>query len=562
MGVLTASYWIPQLNTGAFNENSSPSGSPDRGQLGGSSRSVSAADGIAWVIFAFALCQFLFFTMRTLNQPIVDMWGFRPAQTAISVQYMLKGLGWFDNIVPVFGEPWSVPLEFPLYQWCVTGLVWLTGSSIDACGRVISAFFTIVVLWPIWMFAKDTLGQKGRRVALLVGAIWLLSPVVVFWGRSFLMETMSVFLAACWLVFYVRFLRTRRLSCYVACAAFGMLAAAVKVTTFAGFAVAGFMYTCVYLWEVRHDISRHIVKVLIAGSSVALSAIALFAWNSHTNSILVQNPISATITVSSNPGWYFGSWHDRVSKELWDWTIRLRELPEALGNGWWVLGIPLLYLTFTSVRFAVVAAMALISYLSVYLMFPRLHMYNGYYQVENVIFLCVAAVAVIEAFLRRKQTFLACAALVVVVGSQISGLYGGHYGPLLFDDLHKHPYYEAGLEVKEVTPPDSVIVVFGTGWGADLPYFAERRGLVLTSPFASPALVRRMLFEERSRWLGGRKIGAVIDCAVFENQRIDPGLKPILEELKQEMGGRVIQVSGSFHGASVNPPECTIYLPR
>jgi hypothetical protein len=50
---------------------------------------LAKSQGIAWPIFYFFLCRFLFFTWWTLDQPIVDMWGFRPAQTTISVQYML-----------------------------------------------------------------------------------------------------------------------------------------------------------------------------------------------------------------------------------------------------------------------------------------------------------------------------------------------------------------------------------------------------------------------------------------------------------------------------------------
>src|ERR1035441_4976295 len=74
---------------------------------------------IAGLIFIVALAQFAFFTWHTLNQPSLDMWGFRPAQTAASVPYMLYDGRWFANIVPIFGEPWVFVLEFPFYQWCV-----------------------------------------------------------------------------------------------------------------------------------------------------------------------------------------------------------------------------------------------------------------------------------------------------------------------------------------------------------------------------------------------------------------------------------------------------------
>jgi hypothetical protein len=496
-----------------------------------------------------------------LNQPILDMWGFRPAQTAISVQYMLQGIGWFANIVPVFGEPWVVALEFPLYQWCVTLAAWMTGAPLDACGRLVNASFTIAVLWPIWLLAKDTMGARGRRAALLLGGIWLLSPVVVFWGRSFLIETTSVFLAACWLAFYVRFLKNRRPATYLACVVFGMLAATVKATTFAGFAVAGLFFSGAYLWNARRDLRRQFLPLLIAGSSTILAAAALVAWNRYAGIFAQQNPMANQITASSIPGWYFGTWDDRVSSTLWNWAIRQRELPEALGRAWYVLGGAIACLLLLNIRYAILAILSSIAYLSVYIFFPKLHMFNGYYQPENVIFLCAAVVLVFEGFSRRNNVIFAHCFLFVVVLSQMSGVYGKPYGPLLFDDLRKHPYYQTGLMLKDMTQPDSVIVVFGTGYGADVPYYAERRGIAVANWY-QPALLHRLLFEERDHWFGNRKLGAVVDCAVFENQRVEAVLQPILDDLKRELDGRAIEVPGSFYGSSVNPPKCTIYLPH
>ncbi len=167
---------------------------------------IASGDYVPWLVFCVALCQFMFFTWRTLDQPIVDMWGFRLAQTAISVPYMLHQGAWLANVVPVFGEPWVLAQEFPLYQWCVALLVWVTGAPIDACGRLVSAFFAVAALWPVFLLAKAAGLTTTRRFTLLLGALWLLAPVVVFWGRSFLIETTTVFLGLGWLAFYVRFL--------------------------------------------------------------------------------------------------------------------------------------------------------------------------------------------------------------------------------------------------------------------------------------------------------------------------------------------------------------------
>src|SRR4051794_23050631 len=74
---------------------------------------------VAAAVFALALGQFAFFTLYTVNQPLIDMYGFRPAQTAIGIPYMLSDGAWLNYLSPIFGEPWIALLEFPFFQWCV-----------------------------------------------------------------------------------------------------------------------------------------------------------------------------------------------------------------------------------------------------------------------------------------------------------------------------------------------------------------------------------------------------------------------------------------------------------
>jgi hypothetical protein len=202
-----------------------------------------------------------------------------------------------------------------------------------------------------------------------------------------------------------------------------------------------------------------------------------------------------------------------------------------------------------------------IAFLSGYVLFPNLRMANPYYLVENAVLLCAAAAVIIDELLRRGDYIVGYLILGLTVASQLWTLHNGADGMMLRDDLHNHPFYKAGLAVKAATPPDTVFVGFGMGWGADVPFFADRRGIILPNWVPVP-IVRQLLFEERDRWFGGRKLGAVVDCAVFENLRIDPKLKPILDALRQELSGKTIEAAGSFYGATAKSPKCDIYLPH
>lgn len=57
--------------------------------------------------------------MYDFSKPILDMFSFRQTQTAISVLWMIKEGHYLNYQTPVLGFPWSIPFEFPLYQWMV-----------------------------------------------------------------------------------------------------------------------------------------------------------------------------------------------------------------------------------------------------------------------------------------------------------------------------------------------------------------------------------------------------------------------------------------------------------
>jgi hypothetical protein len=540
------------MTTSSERENRQPTFSSS------SANEITTGNFVAGAIFLLAIGQFAFFTWLTSNQPIIDLWGFRTAQTAVAVPYILREGAWFATVVPVFGEPWVLPIEFPFYQWCVALLVRSTGAPIDTCGRTVSAFFAVATLWPVFLLAKSAGLQ--RRYTLIVGALWLLAPVVLFFGRSFLIETTTVFVSAVWLAFYVRFLTSKSYMDFITCLIFGVLAALVKITCFAGFIVVGFIYTCVLMWRQRERLAGNFFALLFAGGTVFFAAVSFTIWVEYTDQFMAENPLAALLRSQNLTSWYLGDWNDRWGVPLWNWTIRLRALPDALGIAWYVTLYGLARVGPQN-RLFWLALVLLAGYLSNFIFFPKLHINHFYYQVENAILLCAVAATIIEALLQRRWFIEGYLVLAVIVAGQLWTFYNSLYFKVISDDLRKHPYYQASMVLRDVTPPNSVIVAFGTGYGADLPYFADRRGIILANWFPISA-IRQVLFDERNRWFGGRKLGAVVDCAVYENQIIGPELFPIRDELKRELDGKTIVVSGSFQGATLSPTKCDISLPR
>jgi hypothetical protein len=480
---------------------------------------------------------------------------------------MLHGVGWLANVVPVFGKPWVLDQEFPLYQWCVALVVDITREPLGSVGRAIAAFFAIVSLGPAFLLAKAFEFPCPRRMTLLVGTLWLLAPVVAFWSQDFLIETMSVFCSLSWLAFYVRFISQRGTINFAFCLGFGILAATVKVTTFSGFVVVGLLYTGVHLWRRRWQFRQDLVPVLLpAAISVATSGVALLAWNHYTDHFLRENPLAAQIRVSNIPTWYFGTLPDRWSLLLWKSTILNRDLPDAFGRFWPIALFSFGLLSLLRFRLFPIVMALVAGYVSVYLFFPRLHIYNSYYQIENVIFLCTAFAVSIDRLIEDRKRILAYGLFASVAASQIWTFYNhgpcsrcGSYWTILNADAHKNPYYMAGMAVKASSPKDSVVVVFGDDWSSEIPYAAERHAIVIANWFPV-SVVYEMLLDEPDRWFGHLKLGAVVDCTVPGGLSISPALVSIRDALIKDLKNKTNGGTGNSTTRTVDTQYCKIFV--
>ncbi len=100
---------------------------------------------------------------------------------------------------------------------------------------------------------------------------------------------------------------------------------------------------------------------------MAIDIVALLLWSRFTDQLLSENPLTAVLRMSSIPTWYFGSWSDRWSAELWKNTIFLRELPVVLGTFWYVVLVGLIGLR--SKREVVFSSLLAAAFIFAYLAF-------------------------------------------------------------------------------------------------------------------------------------------------------------------------------------------------
>ena len=444
---------------------------------------------------------------------ILEQHGFRQTQTAITAYWFLRDGFRFAYLTPVLGAPWSVPFEFPLFQLLTAYAVKVTGLSLDTAGRSMSFVFFLAALWPMFLLGRWM--KMPRTFFPIAGTLYCCSPLYLFWGKTFMIESLALFLALLFLALAVHVMSAKETptpGVIGALCVTGTLAALVKVTTVGPIFVLVFVLlaTClVRKW--RTD--RRLNVAILTGSPVLPTLVALIlagacflAWNRFADAIKATSDLTAWLESSNLTGWTFGTASERVGSELWLHTILGRAVPESIGVGaLLVLGVA--FAARLSRRQWLGVVVYLVLFLGSFLIFPHLHIVHNYYQYANAVYLLLSA-AVVLAALSEERPVWAVGAVLVIATLQLTGFAKGYGTVGAVRDPADSRVLELSLALKNHMARDAAFVGFGLDWSAEVPYYSERRGVLVPEP---PMLATR-LARNPAAFLGGVPLEAVVVC--------------------------------------------------
>ena len=512
----------------------------DRGSLEHRSSRPSVLDLALIAFLAAALLHAVYYLVVGLDNPLLDFFGFRQTQTAISAYWMMQGGPLLAYETPVLGGPWAIPFEFPIFQWIVASLASL-GVPLDAAGRLTSFAFFLACLWPARLIFKD-LGFD-RAQYLLFAALFAFSPLYVFWARTFMIESAALFFGLLWLALMLRFTLRGAWPTLAWAALAGSLGILTKSTTFAVFGLLGALAIAAqFIRELRFDSARRpsidgkiLVRCLAAGAVCVLVLVVGLAWVRYTDELKSANLIGSYLVSSSLTRFNYGPLALRWSADLWDTAILKRALPEIFGPIF-----PLAFVAFgaalQSRKHALFAGLALCAAIAPMLLFSNLHRVHNYYQNANAVF-AIAAVAIgVGALMSANRRILAMLLFCGIVASQL-WMFQIYYRPVVAGDLTMRSRYVTGLAVKERTTPDHAILVFGNDWSSDIHYYAQRKGLAVPGWIADDKLERVLAAPEE--FLGGLTLGAIVVCnlKLYGERRADLFVQFLADrEIVQDLG--------------------------
>jgi hypothetical protein len=471
------------------------------------SRSDYATVGLLLLI-AGLFCFDVFILIYGINNGINDIHGFRQSQTALTSYWLDREPHGLAYITPVLGYPWSVPFEYPIYQWIVV-LLMKVGIPLVVGGRIVSFAAFLGCLVPLKVMARDF--NIPTRAFLFVALLYLACPFYIFWSRTFMMETTALLFSLCWLAGFVRFGRSPTVTLWLAAVVFGILAALTKSTTFLSIGpVAGaFFLAEAFDWLRKDRTRRHFLGLFARGALCLIPLATCYAWVVASDLIRSENPFGLYLNSTALLQWNFGTLAQRfaLGRDTMSFSIVV-SLVNAFGQVG--LSMPLLICVgLIDKRYRMVVLGAIAAYLSAFLIFTNLHIIHVYYQVSNAIFIC-AAVGISIASIMDKGSHKAVAfILVCVLFSQAKFFRDFYWRHIQYDNVGD-PVVETAQAARDATKSNESLLFFGDSFSSLVPFYSERKSLAVV-PWASPPLFDKIISDAQSL-LGDAPLGGMIDC--------------------------------------------------
>ncbi|MEO6002112.1 MAG: glycosyltransferase family 39 protein [Opitutus sp.] len=405
---------------------------------------------------------------------------FRQTQTALTTLFVQREQNFsLSYPTPVLGKPWSVPMEFPLYQWTVAVVSSATGLPLIQSARAVSCVCFYLTLPAIWLLLRRMKLREGQRWIAL--GVMLTCPLYIFYSRAFLIETMALMFSLWFLQSFLAAMEQRSAFWLIVANLAGIGAGLVKVTTFIVYLVPAGICAAYWLWQ-RARAADTFPKLRprfwrLLGWIVAATVIPFLAtvwWIKLADAIKALNPSGVQLVSSSMSSYHFGTWQTRLSTETWasHWrTLTTNIMPIAslaafgcvtafLGGRWrkWIVGLTALFVTAP-------------------LTFPVLYAWHEYYWVANTALLLAATGLALAALL--DSTAPRWTRWTIIVGVNAIQCWGFiHY----LYPTQRLPYEGgSGLTrlLHDVTDPQDVLLIAGNDWSSVVPFYAERRALMI-----------------------------------------------------------------------------------
>lgn len=473
----------------------------------------------------------LFFYFKYASQPLLDLHSFRQTQTAITAYYIdfhNIGKSLFCYETPIFGYPWSIPFEFPLFQWLVAGTHQATGISLDCSGRLWSSFLYLLCFIPLYKTIKEL--NLSKEYFYISAILLLLSPLYFYWSRAFMIESSALLAGILFLWASICYQKKRHPRWIAGMLLFGVTCALIKITTFPSFFLAAF-FALIAFDDGAFSVTNIKKYFCNAAPLLVVTAVCLFFsawWIWHADQLKESNSIGKALTSGQLQAWNFGSLSQRLSSKFWWDVLCGRMLPHTIGSSYASLIILLGFLFADKKQKWGIVLLWTLFFIPL-LLFTNLHLVHDYYQYANSIWLVLCLALALYVIKSKKQPLLFLVLFFSVASCdiyQISHHYYKHMQDVICSksDDSNLKRLEIAATIRAKTPKNSVIITIGEGWGSEIPYYSERKAIMLSTLIDTDQTIKML---KNHQTYGGLPVSAII----FNKKEPFPGREKLLSLL-------------------------------
>lgn len=514
------------------------------------------ADNLKWKIYfvwmvilllsAVGYSSFIAFNYK--SQPLIDLHAFRQTQTALTAYWLsINGFS-FDYETPVAGFPWSIPFEFPIYQYIASFISRAFNVSLDQTGRILSYLFLLGCIWPV---AEIFRILKIPKITIVVFAtLFLSSPLYLYWGRTFMIETAVLFFSlaslSCGISILLEKINIQRAIAFLF---FSTLAILQKSTTEGPILL--FLLIVVWVRNFYNDGAGCRTSIKPSKFSLLIFAVLFIGvgWAHYADTIKIKNLFGMQLTSDALSSWNFGSLEQRISFSTWYLIIWSRAFKDNIGG---LLGLVIFLAPFLMWRgdkyFLKVALLPLALFVLPVLIFTNLYFVHEYYQVSNLVFIIFSVSILIGAWF---PSFCKSKMIIPVLMMPIMALnfysFNNYYAnvigrPIDQQDSRSVKAYMVGKYLYKNTPQNSSVAIFGLDWSSEVAFNSRRK------TFTAPPWFDQYedLLLNPQKYMGELPLSAIVICP---NKDVFPAGFDLLKIVNANKSSKKVVIS-----------DCTILL--
>ena len=127
------------------------------------------------------LAVFVSYVAPTLDRPLLEKHAWRQTQTAFTARvFHERGIDFLHPALPVFGEPFQVPFEFPLFQ-AAASVVMDAAVEEDMAMRVTGHACVLLTALLLFGLVRHVAGPISALAAVVA---FVMTPFSLVWARS------------------------------------------------------------------------------------------------------------------------------------------------------------------------------------------------------------------------------------------------------------------------------------------------------------------------------------------------------------------------------------------